>query len=112
MALETAERLHLPPDVASDPRKTVSYDPRQREPSASPPVAPLGELRIKTEDTDEGLLASGEQTPEEDAFVSAVEARNARLDEIESTRSRSNTATADKRCVLRDRMTANRGFSS
>lgn len=97
MALETAERLHLPPTVSPDPRKSVSYDPRQREPS--PPVALLGELRIKTEDPDEGLPASGEQTPEEDAFVSAVEARNAHLEKIESARSRANTATADKKCV-------------
>ncbi|KWU45205.1 hypothetical protein RHOSPDRAFT_33148 [Rhodotorula sp. JG-1b] len=93
VALETAERLHLPPDVADQARKSVTYDPQMREPS--PPVSPE-QPSIKVEDIDE-TLPPETPSPGEDAFVNAAEARNARLDKIETARDRASSVSTEKK---------------
>ncbi|GAA5982689.1 hypothetical protein JCM10908_006746 [Rhodotorula pacifica] len=94
MALETAEKLHLPPDVADQARKTVSYDPRMRE--TSPPASP-NDISIKVEEMDETPPARGSQSPSEDAFASAAEARNAHLEKIENARDRASSVSTEKK---------------
>ncbi|GAA5881754.1 hypothetical protein JCM3774_000863 [Rhodotorula dairenensis] len=94
MALETAERLHLPPDVADQARKTVSYDPRMADAPTSPPVSPGEGFSIKVEEPDETVPDRCSQSPGEDAFVSAAEARNAHLEKLENAPS---SAGAEKK---------------
>lgn len=99
MALETAERLHLPPDVADQARKTVSYDPRMSK-STSPPVSPGESPPIKVEELDESVPEHGSQSPGEDAFVSAAEARNAHLEKLETTRDRASSVSTEKKYAV------------
>jgi hypothetical protein len=97
VALETAERLHLPPDVADQARKSVTYDPQMREREPSPPVSPE-QPSIKVENIDE-TLPPETPSPGEDAFVNAAEARNARLEKIETARDRASSVSTEKKCV-------------